>query len=134
VGWNVVDAFTRDDLGGAFNAGLRYDFDAPSSFGLPGGSLGNDRESLIGPGDSGGPILVRLDSAWAIAGVSTFTEGYGGRFGDIGGGIVLGPYLDWVGETTGLAIPEPSAFVLLLLSLAVVVSSRGVRPGHEQRA
>jgi len=98
VGWNVVDTFTRDDLRGGFNAVLRYDFDAPSSFGLPGGSLGNERESLIGPGDSGGPILVNWGGAWGIVGVSTFIEGYGGRFGDRGGGVVLAPYLDRLQE------------------------------------
>jgi hypothetical protein len=124
VGYNVVDSFTTDDLGGGFPALFRYDFDSPDTFGLTGGSLGNNLESLIGPGDSGGPLLLFDGSGYSIAGVNTFTEGYGGRFGDIGGGIVLAPYLDWISETTGLAIPEPSAGWLLLLGLAVFVLRR----------
>lgn len=120
VGYNVVDSFTADDLGGGFPALLRYDFDAADTFGMPGGSLGNDRESLIGPGDSGGPILLDIGSGYALAGVSTFTEGYGGRFGDMGGGIVLAPYLGWIGDTTGLAVPEPAVWWLLLVGLVLL--------------
>lgn len=74
-------------------------------------------ESLIGPGDSGGPVLVEINGTYALAGVSTFFEGYGGRFGDIGGGIVLNPYLGWITETTGLAVPEPGTFWLVLVSI-----------------
>ena len=124
VGYNVVDAFTPDDLGGGFAALFRYDFDSPATFGLPGGSIGNNLESLIGPGDSGGPLLLFDGSGYSIAGVNTFVEGYGGRFGDIGGGVVLAPYLGWIGDTTGLAVPEPTAGWLLLLGLAVIVSRR----------
>lgn len=114
VGYNVLDSFTTDDLGGGFPALFRYDFDSPDTFGLAGGSLGNNLESLIGPGDSGGPLLLFDGSGYSIAGVNTFIEGYGGRFGDIGGGIVLAPYLDWIGDTTGLAIPEPSVAWLIV--------------------
>lgn len=124
VGYNVVDSFTPDDLGGGFPALFRYDFDSPDTFGLAGGSLGSNLESLIGPGDSGGPLLLFDGSGYSIAGVKTFTEGYGGRFGDIGGGSVLAPYLDWIGDTTGLVVPEPSVCWLLLLGLAVLVSRR----------
>lgn len=124
VGYNVVDAFTPDDLGGGFPALFRYDFDSPDTVGLPGSSLGNNLESLIGPGDSGGPLLLFDGSGYSIAGVNTFVEGYGGRFGDMGGGVVLASYLDWIGGTTGLAVPEPSAVWLLLLGLAVLVSRR----------
>ncbi|SRR6266498_548063 len=113
IGYNVVDSFTPDDLGGGFAAVFRYDFDSPDTFGQPHGSSGNDRESLIGPGDSGGPLLVALSNGYAIAGINTFTEGYGGRFGDIGGGVVLYPYLDWISETTGLVVPEPVSGLLL---------------------
>jgi hypothetical protein len=121
VGYNVVDSLTPDDLGGGFSALFRYDFDSPDTVGQAGGSLGNNLESLIGPGDSGGPLLLFDGSGYSIAGVNTFTEGYGGRFGDIGGGIVLAPYLDWISDTTGLAIPEPSICWLLSLGLAVLV-------------
>ena len=117
VGYNVVETFTPDDLGGGLPALFRYDFDAPDTFGQPGGGLGNNLESLIGPGDSGGPLLLFNGSGYSIAGVNTFIEGYGGRFGDIGGGIVLAPYLGWISDTTGLLVPEPSVAWLLLLGL-----------------
>ena len=47
-------------------------------------------------------------------GVNTFTEGYGGRFGDTGGGVVLAPYLDWIYTTTN--IPEPGPAMLMLIA------------------
>jgi hypothetical protein len=134
AGANMVDSFALDDQGGGFNALFLYDFDAPDTFGLAGGSLGNNVESLIGPGDSGGPLLVGDGTIFSIAGVSTFIEGYGGRFGDIGGGVVLAPYLDWIGDTTGLAIPEPSAGWLLVLGLLLLRCLPGrsvsVKNGH----
>jgi hypothetical protein len=39
-------------------------------------------------------------------------------------GYVLAPYLDWIGNTTGLTIPEPSLCWLLSLGLAVLVLRR----------
>jgi hypothetical protein len=129
VGYNVVDAFTTDDLGNGFPALFRYDFDSPDTFGQPGGSLGNNLESLIGPGDSGGPLLLFDGSGYSIAGVNTFIEGYGGRFGDIGGGIVLAPYLDWISQVTGLAVPEPSGASLLLVALVLAFAC--TRKGRE---
>ena len=95
---------------------------------MPGGSLGNNLETLIGPGDSGGPLLLDNGSGYSLVGVNTFIEGYGGHFGDIGGGIVLAPYLGWIGDTTGLLVPEPSAGWLLLLGLVLYAWTRqGVR-------
>ena len=117
VGRNVVDEFTSDDRGGSLAAVFHYDFDAPDTAGQAGGSLGNDVESLIAPGDSGGPLLVGQGAGYALAGINTFTEGYGGRFGDFGGGIVLSPHLDWISGVTGLLIPEPSGVCLLAAGL-----------------
>ncbi|MCK4565501.1 MAG: hypothetical protein KAU94_12600 [Verrucomicrobia bacterium] len=92
MGYNVINEL---------NDGLfRYDFDGPNA----GDGLSNDIESLIGPGDSGGSLLVGN----ALVGVNTFTEGYGGLFGDFGGGIALNDEWNWIHETTGLAIPAPS--------------------------
>jgi len=95
---------------------FRYDFDDPSTTGLPGGSLGNDVETIIGPGDSGGAALrQKPDGSWELVGINTFTEGYGGRFGDIGGGVLVDPYQEWIFSVTG--IPEPGTGLLLLVSL-----------------
>jgi len=115
VGQNVVDSLTLDDLGSGLPALFHYDFDAPNTVGVPGGSLGNAVETLIGPGDSGGPLFLFDGSSYALVGVNTFVEGFGGRFGDLGGGVVLEPYLGWIGQTTGLPVPEPTPLALLSL-------------------
>ncbi len=87
-----------------------------------GGSLGNNLETIIGPGDSGGPALVPDGGGYAIAGVNTFVEGYGGQFGDIGGGVVLAPYVDWINST--MAVPEPSACAVAMLGALFLRSAR----------
>jgi hypothetical protein len=135
VGANVVDSFAPDDQGGGFNALFYYDFDSPLTAGLPGGSLGNNIETIIGPGDSGGPLLLFDGSGYALAGINTFTEGYGGRFGDIGGGVVLDPYLDWIGQTTSLVIPEPSICSLIAVGLVLLLLQfRRFAPGRGGKA
>ena len=127
IGYNVVDYFTPDDLGAGVPALFRYDFDSPDTFGLAGGSLGNDLESLIGPGDSGGPLLLANGSGYSLVGVNTFVEGYGGRFGDLGGGIVLAPYLDWISATTGIEVPEPRAVIISPLGFIFLLRKRANR-------
>jgi hypothetical protein len=114
-GSNVIDSFQLDDEGSGRAEVFRYDFDAPDTTGLTGGSLGNDVETIIGPGDSGGAALKLTVNGWELVGINTFTEGYGGRFGDTGGGVLVDPYQDWILQTTG--IPEPGCAVLLMLSL-----------------
>lgn len=120
IGYNTITSLHPESGGDGLL--FRYDFDAPDS---P-DSLGNDLESIIGPGDSGGPLLMPWYDGYALVGINTFTEGYGGRFGDIGGGVALDPYWDWIGETTGLTIiPEPGTIALLLFGfLALRVTRR----------
>lgn len=117
VGYNVIDELA-DGL-------FRYDFDDPNT----GDGLGNDIETLIGPGDSGGLLLVGN----AIVGVNTFTEGYGGLFGDIGGGVALNNEWDWIHETTGLAVPEPSSMFLFLFGFSMIVFRRRCRSFFRRR-
>ena len=113
IGFNMIDNFEGEAGGDGLL--FRYDFDLPDTFGQSGGSLGNNLETLIGPGDSGGPILMEWASRYALVGVNTFTEGYGGRFGDIGGGVALDPYWDWISAATGLPlIPEPATVLLIV--------------------
>ena len=78
---------------------------------------------------SGGPVLVEMGEGYGFVGVSTFTEGFGGRFGDIGGGIVLEPYYDWIAEMTGVVIPESAAVVLLagIWGMAIILIARSSR-------
>ena len=121
IGYNLIDAFESDDEGSGLNEVFVYDFDSPSS---P-DSLGNDRESMIGPGDSGGAAFVAGEGGFALAGINTFTDGIGGRFGDLGGGVLVEPYLPWIRETTDLyPIPEPTPILLLFLLSCCVILRR----------
>ncbi len=124
-GSNVIDSFQLDDEGSGRAEVFRYDFDAPVTTGLPGGSLGNDIETIIGPGDSGGAALRQTADGWELVGINTFTEGYGGRFGDSGGGVLVDPYKDWILQTTG--IPEPGCAGMLMLALLVFMLRRTQR-------
>lgn len=121
-GSNVIDSFQLDEEGSGTVEIFRYDFDDPSTTGQPGGSLGNDLETIIGPGDSGGAALRQTASGWELVGINTFTEGYGGRFGDTGGGVLVEPYADWIYLTTG--IPEPGSVGLWVASLLVIMRRR----------
>jgi hypothetical protein len=122
-GANVIDTLSPDDEGAGVPEVFRYDFDDPATTGQPGGSLGNDVETIIGPGDSGGAALRRTSTGgWELVGVNTFTEGYGGRFGDTGGGVLVAPYEDWIAETTG--VPEPSVGAMLVFGAGVLFRRR----------
>ena len=123
-GSNVIDGFQVDDEGSGSAEVFRYDFDAPSTVGIIGGSLGNDVETIIGPGDSGGAALRQTTNGWELVGINTYTEGYGGRFGDTGGGVLVEPYSAWIYQITG--IPEPSGLVLPLISGFLLLSRRRV--------
>jgi len=121
-GSNVIDSFQLDDEGSGRAEVFRYDFDAPASAEIVGGSLGNDIETIIGPGDSGGAALRQTANGWELLGINTFTEGYGGRFGDTGGGVLVAPYADWISGLTG--IPEPSGMALWVVSAAYLAWRR----------
>lgn len=121
-GANVIDQRSLDDEGSGLSEVFRYDFDHPGSAGQPDGSLGNDVETIIGPGDSGGPALRPTADGWELVGINTFTQGRGGRFGDTGGGIVLAPYEEWIAVTTG--IPEPAVGIVMGLGLLAALARR----------
>lgn len=124
-GSNVIDGFLMDDEGSGRAEVFHYDFDAPSTVGILGGSLGNDIEALIGPGDSGGAALRQTASGWELIGINTYTEGYGGRFGDTGGGVLVEPYTDWIFQIT--SIPAPSSTVMPLLCSLLMLRRKRVQ-------
>ena len=63
----------------------------------------------------------------SLVGVNTFTEGYGGLFGDIGGGVALNNEWGWIASTTGLAVPEPSSVLLILFGFAALFIRRALK-------
>jgi len=105
-GENSADLFGSDDEGSGAMEITAWDFDGPPAMhgsGPTGGpTLGNDIETQIGPGDSGGPSFVNEDGTWKLAAVNTFGGQFedwpapDGRFTSAGGGIALAPYSEWI--------------------------------------
>ncbi len=109
VGQNVVDGFTspgqddqRPTTSTATNEAYLFDFDAPATEGTSGGSLGNEIETTLGGGDSGGPSFVSVGGKYRLAGVNTFTYGSAPQFGSGGGGVNVFAYRTWISEVLGL--------------------------------
>jgi hypothetical protein len=102
VGRNVIDAGFRDNGGGDMVEVYLFDFDGPdaSTNRIGGGSLGNHIEATVAVGDSGSPALVpAAQGRWRLVGVNTFVaprSALNQRFGGLGGGVLLYPYVDWV--------------------------------------
>ncbi|MBB5017473.1 hypothetical protein HNQ59_000737 [Chitinivorax tropicus] len=97
-----------------------------------GNSLGNDVETNIGGGDSGGPSFIEVDGELQLVGNNTFGFRIGclerdpasnectrwdhpkGAFGDGMGGMLISAYSNWISRT---AVPEPTALALFGLGL-----------------
>ncbi|MHC5024893.1 MAG: trypsin-like serine protease, partial [Planctomycetota bacterium] len=81
TGGNAADSFLADDEVplGALEVWLA-DFDGPDPTpACQGGpTLGNDFETAVGPGDSGGPSLVDVDGELQLWGVNTFSSSCAG--------------------------------------------------------
>jgi hypothetical protein len=98
-GMNEIDSYDTDDESSGASEVFIFDFDAPSS---P-ESLGNDIETTLGGGDSGGPSFVdAADGSLRVFGVNTFTTQFTGTspiaplFGSGAGGMVVSSYLDFI--------------------------------------
>lgn len=98
VGENVLDVL-MSVRGGQVPVLFQYDYDGPGVDGpLGGATLGNRRETVVGPGDSGAPVFRTTDRALiGIATVRWNPPGVGaGHFGSGGGGVLLAPYRSWI--------------------------------------
>lgn len=105
-GRNVIDALLAPP-GASAPAVFVYDFDGPDGTGASGGpTLGNRVETMVAPGDSGGPALAADGS---VLGVSTFRmatpAGAEGRFGSAGGGVLVAPYAPWIRAVLAGSVP-----------------------------
>ena len=96
---NNIDSYFTDDEGTDAREVFQFDFDAPTS---P-DSLGNDIETTLGGGDSGGPSFVDDgNGGLKLFGINTYTTQFSWNspeaplFGSGGGGIVVSSYLDFI--------------------------------------
>lgn len=148
-GANVWDLSDTDDETGNNPASPQevwyYDFDGTAfgynrdfnceAFGVCSAQLANDVETHLGGGDSGGPSFMRdANGNYILVANNTFggnacgwPDGNGGPtpcrngdFGDVGGGVLLYSYFEWIRNQT----PEPGSIALLGLAL---LSLAGIR-------
>ncbi len=98
-GMNDIDYYFVDDEGSGVRETFQFDFDAPDS---P-DSLGNDVETTLGSGDSGGPSFIEdANGNLKLFGVNTFTTQFESNtpvaplFGSGGGGMVVAAYVDFI--------------------------------------
>ncbi len=119
-GQNHADVYMSDDEGSGAREGFQWDFDGDHKrtnvFGSPSGfnlTLGNDVETTVGGGDSGGPSFLEDDNGnLTLFGVNTFTT-FGKTsapyFGSAGGGIVVSAYTSWITSIIGGIDQPPTA-------------------------
>lgn len=128
-GKNAAELFVVDDEGSGLDEVYLYDFDGPTGSGmLGGGTLGNDIETGVRGGDSGGPAFVDVGGERFIAGVNTFEFVLSGvtpptgEFGVLGGGVLIDePQWMWISSiATDAQTPEPSSMAILLAALALL--------------
>lgn len=137
VGQNRVDKLLTDDDGGSAQEVFVFDFDGPDSASNVFGpsvkanlTLGETIEAQYAGGDSGSPVFIKDKGVWKIAGIATFngatslSSGSNIKFGSVGGGTVIAPYIPWIGTTLAAPIPEPHAWVMLLVGLGLVSATQ----------
>jgi len=107
TGQNLAESFSSDDEGSGSIELFRFDFDGPTSasnfygsdFDPSNWTLGNDIETQLGGGDSGGPSFVLRDGQFQQAGLNNFTIA-APLFGSRGGGVLTYAYLEWIDSIT----------------------------------
>jgi len=143
TGDNIMDLFDLDDEQ-HFASGPREvwyaDFDGGGKdtfctlFAICTPILANDVEANIGGGDSGGPSFHFDGTNYILIGNNTFGGTFQGQipgtFGTYFGGMLLGPYSDYLwaatqGRITRIGyLPEPGTYALLLIGLALIGVAR----------
>jgi len=104
VGSNVMDRVQLDDdepsSGAAEVWEADFDGPTPATNVLGGRTLGNDVETTLGGGDSGGPSFITAPESLYVAAINTYISQFVSRyeppmFGSGLGGVLLEPYLNW---------------------------------------
>lgn len=142
TGKNMAEVYAPDDEGSGSREVFYYDFDGPTPLSniFGGLTLGNDLETVSGPGDSGGPSFVNSHGANTLFGINTFSSQVlggpaVGHFGSLGGGIVVSAYRNWIlgNAPTAVFVPDSTANLGLL---ALALSGLGLfnRPSKTTRS
>ena len=105
-----------------------YDFDnaTPGSRNTLGSTGLGAAEAFIASGDSGGPGLIQVNGQWYVAGVHSFdscsrrTCPIDSSFGEVAGDISVFGQSAWLRSVS--AVPEPSAYAMLLAGLGLVAA------------
>ena len=102
VGYNLIE-YTP------YYGYLMMDFDDPNTYGLPGGSLGANKEVMFALGDSGGPTFITVGGSLRIAGVHVSLPyndpNHWPNYGDVGYDIRVSTYKTWI---LGLIPSQPA--------------------------
>jgi hypothetical protein len=138
VGKNRADAVGNDDEGPVNNINweiFEADFDGPTAatnainLGNPAveGTLGNNIETTIAPGDSGSPSflsdfnslnpILGADGQPIVYGINTFSTNTSPAYGSLFGGTLVSRYSGWI-DSVIHPVPEPSSVLLMLCGMA----------------
>ncbi|MFA5864936.1 MAG: trypsin-like serine protease [Phycisphaerae bacterium] len=94
-GYNRIDSISSSTL-------LNTDFDTPTSTGTY-GTLGVDKEVMMGDGDSGGPMFINDNGTLKLAGVHSIVLDFNGSgkwpdYGDRARDVRISPYVSWIND------------------------------------
>ena len=101
---NPDSGFFPDDEGTGIAEIFQYNIDHWQL-----GGLGNDVETTVGGGDSGGPAYLQVGDHLELWGVNTFTAGNAPLFESLAGGMLVNGYLDFIDS---IVDPVPGVFSL----------------------